>query len=116
MKNPFDYRLRLVSHARQHGIKAAARPFQTTVPTVRKWLRRYEARSQKHVSMFGRGDEMNPESFQIVIGIRERGKFCFAPVAGARVQLADVQRAAARRTGIRPPAVPARTRGARKGE
>jgi len=43
MKNPFDYRLRLVTHARQHGIKAAARAFQTTVPTVRKWLRRYQA-------------------------------------------------------------------------
>ena len=43
MNNAFDYRLRLVTHARQHGIKAAARAFQTTVPTVRKWLRRYEA-------------------------------------------------------------------------
>jgi transposase len=31
----------LVDQARRHGIKAAARAFQTTVPTVRKWLRRY---------------------------------------------------------------------------
>jgi transposase len=44
MPNPFNFRLRLVAHARQHGIKAAARAFQTTVPTVRKWLRRFEAR------------------------------------------------------------------------
>jgi transposase len=44
MKNAFDYRLRLVTYARQHSIKAAARAFRTTVPTVRKWLRRYEAR------------------------------------------------------------------------
>ena len=36
MNNPFDYRLRLVAHARQHGIKAAARAFQTTVLAVRK--------------------------------------------------------------------------------
>jgi len=43
MPNAFDYRLRLVTHARQHGIKATARVFQTTVPTVRKWLRRYQA-------------------------------------------------------------------------
>jgi transposase-like protein len=42
MKNAFDYRLRLVTHARQHGIKATARAFRTTVPTVRKWLRRYQ--------------------------------------------------------------------------
>ena len=41
MKNAYNHRLRLVAHARQHGIKATARLFQTTVPTVRKWLRRY---------------------------------------------------------------------------
>ena len=42
MHNRFDYRLRLVQTARQQGIKAAARLFQTSVPTVRKWLRRYQ--------------------------------------------------------------------------
>jgi transposase len=42
MKNAFNHRLRLVAYARQQGIKAAARSFQTTVPTVRKWLRRYQ--------------------------------------------------------------------------
>ena len=47
MKNAFNYRLRLVTHARQHGIKAAARAFRTTVPTVRKWGRRYEARASR---------------------------------------------------------------------
>jgi len=34
MKNAFNYHLRLVTHARQHGIKAAARAFRTTVPTA----------------------------------------------------------------------------------
>jgi transposase len=42
MKNPYAYRLALVDYARQHGIKAAARVFQTTVLTVRKWLSRYQ--------------------------------------------------------------------------
>ena len=42
MKNAYNHRLRLVAHARQHGIQATARLFQTTVPTVRKWLRRYQ--------------------------------------------------------------------------
>jgi len=42
MHNRFNYRLRLVQTARQQGIKAAAHAFQTTVPTVRKWLRRYQ--------------------------------------------------------------------------
>ena len=44
MKNAFNYRLQLVTYARQYGIKAAARAFHTTVPTVRKWLRRYADR------------------------------------------------------------------------
>jgi len=44
MKNAFNHRLRLVAYARQHGIKKAARDFRTTIPTVRKWLRRYAAR------------------------------------------------------------------------
>jgi len=36
MKNAFNHRLRLVAHAREHGLKDAARFFHTTVPTVRK--------------------------------------------------------------------------------
>jgi len=42
MKSAYNHRLRLVQYARQHGIKAAGRAFRTTVPTVRKWLRRYQ--------------------------------------------------------------------------
>src|ERR1700687_6329446 len=42
MKNAYNHRLRLVQHARQHGIKPTARAFATTVPTVRKWLRRFQ--------------------------------------------------------------------------
>jgi len=44
MKNPFHHRLRLVESARQRGIKPTARLFATTVPTVRKWLRRFQQR------------------------------------------------------------------------
>jgi hypothetical protein len=40
MKSAYNHRLRLVAHARQHGIKPTARLFQTTVPTVREWRRR----------------------------------------------------------------------------
>jgi transposase len=42
MKNAYNHRLRLVESARQRGIKPTARLFATTVPTVRKWLRRYQ--------------------------------------------------------------------------
>lgn len=41
MKNAYNHRLRLVESARQRGIKPTARLFATTVPTVRKWLRRF---------------------------------------------------------------------------
>ena len=42
MKNAYNNRLRLVESAKQRGIKPTARLFATTVPTVRKWLRRYQ--------------------------------------------------------------------------
>lgn len=42
MKNAYNHRLRLVESAQQRGIKPTARLFLTTVPTVRKWLRRFQ--------------------------------------------------------------------------
>ncbi|HXX14457.1 MAG TPA: helix-turn-helix domain-containing protein, partial [Candidatus Eremiobacteraceae bacterium] len=42
MKNAYEHRLRLVESAKRHGIKPTARIFATTVPTVRKWLRRFQ--------------------------------------------------------------------------
>src|SRR5207245_43358 len=42
MKNAYNHRLRLVESAKQRGIKPTARLFATTVPTVRKWLRRFQ--------------------------------------------------------------------------
>jgi transposase len=42
MKDAYNHRLRLVESARQCGIKPTARLFATTVPTVRKWLRRHQ--------------------------------------------------------------------------
>src|SRR5882762_11201377 len=42
MKNACNHRLRLVESAKHRGIEPTARLFATTVPTVRKWLRRYQ--------------------------------------------------------------------------
>jgi transposase len=77
MKNPFDYRLRLVTHARQHSIKAAARAFRTTVPTVRKWLRRYEAQKLQGLQELSRAPHSCPhkitgELAERVIALRRR--------------------------------------------
>jgi transposase len=38
----YNHRLRLVESAKERGIKPTARLFSTTVPTVRKWLRRFQ--------------------------------------------------------------------------
>src|SRR4029077_14144363 len=42
MKNAYNHRLRLVESAQQRGIKPTGRLFATTVPTRRKWLRRFQ--------------------------------------------------------------------------
>jgi len=42
MNNAYNHRLRLVESARQRGLKPTARLFRITVPTVRKWLRRFQ--------------------------------------------------------------------------
>ncbi|MHB8527452.1 MAG: helix-turn-helix domain-containing protein, partial [Candidatus Acidiferrales bacterium] len=42
MENAYNHRLRLVESVPQRGIKPTARLFATTVPTVRKWWRRFQ--------------------------------------------------------------------------
>jgi transposase len=44
IKDKKAYRHRLVFHAMTHGNKAAARTFNTTVKTVRKWVRRWNGK------------------------------------------------------------------------
>jgi len=41
-RNTYNHRLRLVESAKERGIKPTARLFDTTVLTVRKWLRRFQ--------------------------------------------------------------------------
>ena len=64
MRNPFNLRLNLVSYARTHGIKAAARAFQTTVPTVRKWLRRYQGQGLPGLQELSRAPRHCPHQIQ----------------------------------------------------
>jgi transposase len=40
--NAYNHRLRLAESAKERGIKPTARLFATTVPTVGKWLRRFQ--------------------------------------------------------------------------
>lgn len=84
MKNAFNYRLQLVTWARQRGIKAAARTFRTTVPTVRKWLRRYEKQGLKGLQELSHAPHSCPHKIQgeratRVVELRRR-----LPTFGAR--------------------------------
>ena len=77
MKNAYNHRLRLVQHARQHGIKPAARAFATTVPTVRKWLRRFQQLGLKGLREHSRAHlqcphKTSPEIEQQVLALREK--------------------------------------------
>ena len=77
MKNAFNYRLQLVTAARQHGIKAAARTFRTTVRTVRKWWRRYQEQGMKGLQERSRAPHCCPhkivgELAERVVALRRR--------------------------------------------
>ena len=47
MKTKFNFRFHVVEYARTHSISEAAREFQTTRKTVRKWVKRFEMRDLK---------------------------------------------------------------------
>ncbi len=64
MKNPFNYHLSLVSFARQHGIRAAARTFQTTVLTVRKRARRYRNQALQGLQARSRAPHFCPHKIR----------------------------------------------------
>jgi transposase len=77
MKNAFNYRLRLATHARQQGLKAAARAFRTTVPTVRKWVRRYARQGLQGLQELSRAPHSCPHKItgqlaRHVVALRRR--------------------------------------------
>src|SRR3990172_8468874 len=84
MKDAYNHRLRLVDYARQNGIRAAARAFQTTIPTVRKWLRRYRQDGPSGLRERSRAPhrqprQTGPEVEQRVVELRQS-----LPTFGAR--------------------------------
>lgn len=47
MQNPFDLRLKMVQYAFSHSKSEAARVFNTTRDTVKKWVERYTIHGTK---------------------------------------------------------------------
>ena len=60
MRDAYNHRLRLVQSARQRGIKPTARLFQTTVLTVRKWLRRFQQQGLRGLIELSRAPHHQP--------------------------------------------------------
>ncbi len=84
MRDAYNHRLRLVHSARQRGLKPTARLFATTVPTVRKWLRRYNQQGPSGLLEQSRAPHHQPRKTspaiqQQVVALRQQ-----LPTFGAR--------------------------------
>jgi transposase len=85
----FALRHNLVMHARQHGIKAAARHFQCARNTVRKWFRRYHHDHLQGLLALSRAPRLCPHKTspaleQKVVALRRK-----TPGFGARRLIAE---------------------------
>src|ERR1700675_483068 len=77
MRDAYNHRLRLVQSSRQHGIKPTARAFLSTVPTVRKWLRRFRQQGPSGLREHSRAHQhcphkTSPEIAQQVLALRRQ--------------------------------------------
>jgi transposase len=62
LKDPRLYRLKVVQYAKEHGVKPAARQFNTSTQTVRKWMKRWEPGSLNGLEDRSRAPK-NPRTF-----------------------------------------------------
>ena len=69
-KDPRYLRYEMVRYARDHGVKPAARAFNTTPKTVRTWLRRWQPGSLRGLEDQSRA----PKSRKLKIDPRQRQK------------------------------------------
>ena len=60
IKDPIYLRYEMVRYAKEHGVKPAARMFNTTPKTVRKWLRRWKPGSLKGLEARSRAPHNPP--------------------------------------------------------
>ena len=91
MRDAYNHRLRLVQYARQHGIKPTARAFATTVPTVRKWLRRFQQHGPSGLREHSRAHQhcphkTSPEIEQQVLALRQQAAHLWSGPSETRVR------------------------------
>jgi len=83
-QNTYNHRLRLVESAKERGIKPTARLFATTVPTVRKWLRRFQQRGSAGLAGQSRARHHQPHKTPSVLEARLVELRKTLPTFGAR--------------------------------
>ena len=75
-RQPELLRLRLVQHARTHGVKAAARAFHVTPKTVRKWVARFdgslESLREKSRAPHRRPRKLSAQAEQTIVDLKTR--------------------------------------------
>jgi transposase len=74
--NPKQYRIKMVQIALSHGVKPAARVFNTTPKTIRKWVGRYQPGSMHGLEDLSKAPKhprrsISPEQKQLVIQIKK---------------------------------------------
>src|ERR1700740_2957517 len=77
MRDAYNHRLPFIHYARRQAIKPAARAFATTVPTVRKWLRRYQQHGPSGLRELSRAHHDSPHKTPLplepqVIALRQK--------------------------------------------
>ena len=77
LSNVFDYRLKMVEYAREHGKSAAAREFKTTRKTVRKWEHRYKQNGLEGLRDFSKAPKRIPHKMSNdreaeIVALREK--------------------------------------------
>ena len=80
----FDLRLKLVRHARTHGIRAAARAFDCARNTVRTWLRRFERGGKSALVERSRAPKRCPHKTSLIEEKRIVTARAKLPCAGSR--------------------------------
>lgn len=71
-KDRYEARLELVLEALAQGIKPTARKYGTTVKTVRKWVRRYEAKKKAGLAELSRRPHSSPRATKLWVRCKLR--------------------------------------------
>src|SRR5271156_6769177 len=82
--NTYNHRLRLVESAKERGIKPTARLFSTTVPTVRKWLRRFQEQGPSGLAEHSRARHHQPHKTPPAVEVQLLALRKTLPTFGAR--------------------------------